>query len=92
MYKLAFALPIGKLYIKGIKNVTSSLNSQRTIESLSSQLFEQAIKPLQITLFPEDSASNNLDDMYCWIMIKCACCKKNIYMLKKVGMNTSMNL
>ena len=83
MYKLAFALPIGKLYIKGIKNVTSSLNSQRTIESLSSQLFEQAIKPLQITLFPEDSASDNLDDMYCWIMIKCACCKKHVYVKKK---------
>ena len=76
MYKLAFVLPIGKLYIKGIKNVISSLNSQQMINSLSSQLFEQAIKPLQITLFPEDSASDNLDDMYCWSMIRCACCKK----------------
>ena len=37
MYKLAFTLPIGKLYIKGIKSVIMSLNSQRTIDSLSSQ-------------------------------------------------------
>ena len=73
MYKLAFILPIDKLYIKGIKSVILSLNSQRTIDSLSSQLFEQAIIPLQLTLFPEDSASDNLDDMYFWIMMKCAC-------------------
>ena len=82
VYKLAFVLPIGKLYTNGMKIVITKLSSKRVIDTLNSQVFEEALKPLQITLFPEDSASDNIDKMHCWTMIKCACCKKHVYVKK----------
>ena len=83
IYKEAFALPIGKLYSNGINDVMSSITSQRAKNNLNSHLFEEALKPLQIILFPEDASSDNLDGMFCWTMVKCACCKKHVYLKKR---------
>ena len=78
MYRLAFTFPIGKLYSGEIGHIVLILSSQRVIDYISNQLFQEALKPLLVTLLFKDSASENFDNMYCWTVLRCSCCKKYV--------------
>ena len=52
-------------------------------DNLTSSLFQEALQPLQVTLYFEDILNDVYDSQECWVdILKCICCKKHVFVKK----------
>ena len=92
LYNSAFVIPVGDLYRSCLSVYKITDLPSNSEDGHFSSLFEVAIDPLQLFLYPEDISNNNFNDQECWAKVKCGHCNKHAFVKKERDDNFSLYL